>query len=217
MKQSFLCAACLIFTMTSAFAAEDVQPDISQNETSADVAVGTSQIVEQKKSLRFLLGVGETAGGDKLVIATYTDGSTDSISAGDGLAFYGGIGYHLNDAVSLQGTIGYHSESTKSASNGDVTFSRWPLELLAFYHVKEAFKIGGGIRLNKSPKVKGSGIASNINESFDSTIGLVIEGEYLFSSKVGVKVRRVSEKYKQSGSPVSVDGSHFGVLASFYF
>ena len=98
-----------------------------------------------------------------------------------------------------------------------MTFSRWPLELLAYYHVKEAFRIGEGVRLVNSPKVKGSGIASNLTGSFENTLGLVVEGEYLFASRFGVKVRYVSEKYKQSGRPVSFDGSHVGVLASFYF
>ena len=93
MKYQFPCAACLIFTMTSAFAVEEAQPGISHNETSPDVAVGSSQVMEQKNPLRFLLGLGLTAGGDKLVTVSYTDGSTDSISAGGGLLFYGGMDY----------------------------------------------------------------------------------------------------------------------------
>ena len=63
----------------------------------------------------------------------------------------------------------------------------------------------------------GSGIASNVNGSFASTLGLVIEGEYLISPLLGIKLRHVSEKYKPSGGSGSIDGSHLGVLASFYF
>lgn len=53
---------------------------------------------------------------------------------------------------------------------------------------------------------------------FDNTTGLVVEGEYRTSSKLGFKLRHVSEKYdaKAPLSGVTVDGSHIGLLMNWY-
>ena len=67
------------------------------------------------------------------------------------------------------------------------------------------------------PELKGSGLASNVNQTYDSTAGAVVEGEYLFTPHVGVKLRYVSEKFKPSNGGQSVDGSHAGLLLSYYF
>lgn len=170
-----------------------------------------------KKQLQYALGLGYTSGGDKLATAIYTDGSTDSISAGSGLIFYGGLGYRLKDKVSIQGNLGYHFDNTKAASNGKLTFRRIPLEFLGYYHAHNAVRLGGGVRMVFGSRLKGSGIASGLNQKFSNTVGLVIEAEYIASSKFGIKARYVNEKYKPENSPISLDGSHFGVLTSFYF
>ena len=208
MQHQLLLAIISFTTLTTAFAAEDNPPD-----SKADA----SQVAAHQKQLHYVLGVGLTSGGDKLATAFYTDGSSDSISAGSGLMFYAGLDYRMNDAASIQGTLGYHFDSTKAAKNGEITFSRIPLEFLAYYHVRDTIRLGGGTRMVFSPRVKGSGLANNINDSFPNTVGLVIEGEYLVTPTLGIKVRHVSEKYKPRNSPTSVDGSHFGVFANVYF
>lgn len=214
MKQQLPLAILLLVMLTSAFAAEDTAINPGGTAT-ADVAA-PSQVPQPPKPLRFLLGAGLTFGGDTLVTASYTNGSSDSITAGGFVMIYGGLDYRLDDAISFQGTLGYHVD-TITAQNGDVTFSRIPLELLAYYQLNDAFRFGGGARIVNSPELKGSGIAGNINGTFDNTVGLVIEGEYMMHRTFGIKLRHVSEHYQPSGSPVSVDGSHFGVLANLYF
>ena len=52
---------------------------------------------------------------------------------------------------------------------------------------------------------------------FDDTTGTVLEGEYLFSPHIGLKLRYVSEGFDVKGSNATADGSHFGVLLSYYF
>ena len=217
MKQFFLITILSFLTLTSALAAEDNQPVPASSETTPAIEHRETLIVNQKKPFRYLVGMGFTSGGDTLFDASYSDGSTDSVTAGGELMFYGGVDYRLNDVVSLQGTLGYHFDSTKPATNGEVSFNRWPLELLAYYHVKESFRLGGGFRIINNPKLEGSGIASSVSESYANTMGLVIEGEYLVGPTFGIKLRHVSEKYKVSGGSSSIDGSHLGILASFYF
>jgi hypothetical protein len=207
----------LVWMSSAAFAGEENQPVLIPGATAPVVAYGSHQAVERNKPLRFLLGLGVTFGGDTLATASYTNGSSQNITAGGGMMLYGGMDYRLNDAISLQGTLGYHFDDTKAATNGSLKFTRIPLDLLAYYHVNDNIRIGGGVRYVNSPELKGSGVASGINGSFDNTVGLVIEGEYLFKQRFGIKLRHVSENYRSSGSSVSINGSHFGVLASFYF
>ena len=217
MHQKLLLAICSLMTWTTVFAAEDSTPISDPQITATEVAHDAGETRGKKKQLRYLLGMGYTAGGDKLATATYTDGSSDSISAGSGLILYGGMDYRVKDTVSIQGSLGYHFDSTKAAQNGEVMFRRIPLEFLVSYQVRNAIRVGGGARMVFSPKVKGSGIASSLNDSFSNTVGLVIEAEYLVTPRFGIKVRHVSEKYKLKNSTVSLDGSHFGLLTSFYF
>ena len=216
MKQQSLFAILLLATMTSAYAAEESQPTLEQGGVTPVIADSAKQIAAKKKPLSIVLGVGVTFGGDTLGTAVYADGSTDSIKAGSGLLLHTGLDYRLNEAISLQGTLGYHFDTTMAASNGSATFSRIPLDLLAYYHVSDSFRVGGGPRTVFSPKIKTSGVASGNDVSFDNTIGLVIEGEYMPLRMLGVKLRYVSEKYKPSGSSYSFDGSHFGVLLNVY-
>ena len=216
MKHLDLFLIIALLMMHPAVAAEDNPSTPDPNNTAA-VAGDANPNVEQKNPLRFLVGAGLTVGGDKLGTMTYSDGSTDSITAGGLLMLYGGLDYRLNNTFSLQGTLGYHFDATKKATNGEVTFSRIPLELLAYYHISEAIRLGAGIRYVASPRIKGSGIASSANDSFDNATGVAIEGEFMATPILGIKVRHVTEKYRKTGFSGSIDGSHFGVLASVYF
>jgi opacity protein-like surface antigen len=179
-------------------------------------ATFSAQAADAAAPFKFVLGAGLTFGGDTLANVTYTDGTTDSIKAGGLFALYGGGEFRVGDAVSLQATIGYHVDDTKAASNGSVKFSRYPVDLLAYYHLNDKFRLGAGAQFVNSPKLDGSGVASNINMSFESTTGVVLEGEYLFNPKMGLKVRAVTEKFKPTGSSVSTNGNHVGVMFNFY-
>lgn len=206
----------LFATLTSAYAAEDSQPVLEQTETAPVVADSANQIAKQDKRLHVVLGGGLTFGGDTLGTFVYTNGSTDSIKAGELLLLHAGLDYRLSEEVSLQGTLGIHTDTTKKASNGEVTFSRFPLDLLAYYHVSDAFRIGGGTRIVFGSKLKGTGIAANVNDSFDNSIGVVIEAEYMAIPMLGIKLRHVTEKFRPAGSSFNIDSSHFGVLVNLY-
>ena len=166
---------------------------------------------------RFVLGGGLTLGGDTLTSVPFTDGSTRSVKAGSIFAIYGGAEYRLGTAVSLQATVGYQVDDA-TGSNGSVRFSRYPVDLLAYYHVNDQFRLGGGAQLVNSARLStsGAGSAFAANTSYDSTTGVVIEGEYLFNPKMGFKVRAVSEKFKQTGTNNSVSGNHLGLLFNYY-
>ncbi len=167
-------------------------------------------------SLHPLLGAGLTSGGETLATVHYTDGSSSNIRSGGLLAVYGGLDYRFANRTSLQATIGYHVDN-RSARNGSLRFERYPIELLGYYGISEQFRLGLGIRYVTNPRIVGSGIAGGNNLDFENTTGAIVEGEYLFSPRFGLKVRAVNEKYTLKGSSVSVSGNHGGVYFSYYF
>ena len=168
-----------------------------------------------QKQLRFLVGTGLTFGGDKLMTVEYENGVEMDIRAGGMIAFTAGIDYRVNDAFSFQGTIGYHVDNT-SARNADARFERFPVELLAYYHVSPSWRIGGGARYVNSPTLKTQGFGFG-DISFDNTVGGVLEAEYLMNRHVGFKLRYVMEKYERKNRVGETDGNHVGIFANYYF
>lgn len=85
--------------------------------------------------LRFYGGMGLTLGGDKIASVTYTNGSESDINAGHGVQPSGGIDYRWSETFSMQMSIGYNV-SGAFADNGDVSFSRWPIEVLGYLRTR---------------------------------------------------------------------------------
>ncbi|WP_182915726.1 outer membrane beta-barrel protein [Massilia cavernae] len=168
--------------------------------------------------LRFVIGAGLTFGGDRLATTSYTNGTSANIRAGSGLQLAAGAEYRLSPLFSLQGTVGYHIHFTPEASNGDADFSRIPVELIAYYHANEKWRVGGGMRFVRNAKLSGSGFASGLDESFDDTTSGIVEAEYLYSPSLGFKLRGVSEKYDSRRYAIgSAKANHLGMFANFYF
>jgi hypothetical protein len=186
----------------------------------AALAIGTAfsaHAADAGTPFHFLLGIGLTYGGDTLVTVPFTDGTTDNVKAGGLLQVYGGGEYRINDQFAVQATLGYHVSDTRAASNGSVRFTRVPVDLLALYSVTDKVRLGAGAQFVSGPELKGSGVASNVSQKYDSTTGAIVEGEYLFSPHVGLKLRYVSEKFTPSNGGAKVDGSHAGLMFNYYF
>lgn len=175
-----------------------------------------AQAQTRYRPVDFLVGVGFTAGGSKLTTVQYTDGSSQDIRAGSGLLLYAGVEAGVGEFASLQATLGYHVDTTHG-SNGDVRFSRYPIELLAYVPVNPALRLGAGLQFVNNPKLQGSGVASSVDVRFDSTVGVVLEGEYRVTPRVGVKLRAVSERLNATATNQDVSGDHIGLLCSYYF
>ena len=171
----------------------------------------------QERNVRGIVGLGLTLGGDTLATVTYFDGTTDSIKAGGMVHLYGGAEFRISPQLTMQATVGYHVDNTNGNSNGTLRFSRYPVELLAHYQINDKVRLGGGARLVNSAKLGSSGVLSGLDVSFNSTVGVVLEGEYMIAPQLGLKLRGVSEKYEPNGGGSSVDGNHIGFYGSWYF
>ena len=96
---------------------------------------------------------------------------------------------------------------------------------MAYYHLNDKFRLGGGLRIVNHAKLKLNGtggflnVPGNFKDTFSSATGLVIEGEWLPDPTVGIKLRSVSgEKYQSNHFPgVLFKGDHVGLLANYYF
>jgi len=175
-----------------------------------------SGVQAQQGGVRGILGIGLTTGGDTLASIQYTDGSTADIRAGGLVHFYGGLEVRLAPQLTMQGTVGYQVDDTGSYSNGSLRFTRYPFEWLAHVQISPNVRVGGGLRFVTDAKVSGSGVLSGIEIDYGSTTGGVIEGEYLVTPNIGLKLRFVGEKYTPSAGGPSADGNHVGFYFNWY-
>ncbi|MYM21055.1 outer membrane beta-barrel protein [Duganella sp. FT135W] len=176
--------------------------------------VGAAQ-AQTQSPVRFLAGLGISGGGDNLATAKYTNGSSQKIKAGGGVYFTTGADYRLSEEFSVQGTVNFHVDDT-NANNGSIKFQRFPVELLGYYHVDNNWRVGAGVRYTASPKLTSSGAASGLDVKFDNAVSGVLEAEYFWTPKFGMKMRYVNETFKKSGYP-DVKANHVGISANYYF
>jgi hypothetical protein len=165
-----------------------------------------------------VLGMSLTGGGKTLLKVEMEDGGSQTVSSGGLVHLFGGFEYRAPGApVSFQATVGYHADSI-GASNGDASFTRVPFELLGFWHVADNLRLGGGARKATSSKFRSSGAADVGDFNMSTSVGLVLQGEYLFGEHASVFLRYVHEDYK---SPVlqggEVSGDHGGIGMSYRF
>jgi hypothetical protein len=169
------------------------------------------------QEVRPVFKVGIDTGGDTVVTALFTNGSTKSIKANELLFLAGGVSI-LNDDKNLQAevTLGIKLDSI-TASNGDIDFTRYPLDALVFYR-ESKFRVGGGLTYHFSPKVSGSGVAGGVNVNFKDALGVILQADYLIWRGMSVGLRYTILDYKTSSGPSrTVNSDGFGVAFSMYF
>lgn len=168
-----------------------------------------------------VLGIAATGGGKTLVTVQFEGDRPDQkISSGGLVQFFGGVEYRdPNGAYAIQTTLGYHVDRA-DASNASLSFSRIPLEVLGFWNANEHIRLGGGLRKALNARFETTGDASADFPDFNmrSSLGFVLQGEYLFGEHMSVFLRYVNENYKSNRLVGGeVDGDHGGVGFSYRF
>jgi hypothetical protein len=170
-----------------------------------------------------LVGIAITGGGDKLSSIEYTNGTSQSVTAGGLVQFYGGAEFHQQGSpIGFQATLGYHVDQA-NARNGNQKFERFPLEAIALFNATPKFRFGLGARYSMDAKFSSDGAGYVGNGKFKSQLGGLVMGEWLITPSMGLQVRFVSEKFKLKGvaadgsNDVTVDGTHGGVGFNYYF
>lgn len=167
-----------------------------------------------------VLGLSFTSGGDTVDELRYVDGTTQTIKAGGQYNVkLGGELRFDNLPIQLQGTLNWHYVND-AASNAEASYTRYPLELLAFYNFNTKWRVGGGLRYILNPKYKFKFENDPTYEfKFEPSLGYVLEGEYFYSAGTSISARYVKVSLPWNYGPFSgkLDGSHIGFGFNIYW
>jgi len=184
--------------------------------SAATLAQARSPLDDGPRPVRFTVGGGFTNGGDKLATAVFSDGSTQNVRAGNRLQLYLGADIRFTPMWHLGISAGYHSDVANSGT-GRVRFSRYPIEFIGYIKPLRHWRFGIGPRVSLNPRLRASGDAAGLAESFEAALGGVLEVEYMPHSQQGIKLRYVAERYDSSSGFSAVKGDHIGLLFNWYF
>ncbi|MCH9814682.1 MAG: hypothetical protein K0U47_12160 [Epsilonproteobacteria bacterium] len=155
-------------------------------------------------------------GGDKLASIGYTNGDTANLYAGGGVGFTGGILFVPKTTPELQTlvSIGYMFDSA-DASNGDVTFGRFPLSVIQYYVINQ-WRVGVGATYHMSPTLESDGFGYSDEEvDFDNGLGALAEIDYLFPSGMIIGFRATLMEYEYRKD--TIDGNRYAAVLGYKF
>jgi len=145
-----------------------------------------------------------------------SDGSTQKLSAGGLVHLAAGLVYTpAGTPLVVEATLGYKVDDV-TGSNGQLQFSRWPLELLASYRI-ERHRVGGGLAYHLSPTYTCDvGGLCNFSSTADDALGAVVQYAYGnydggFVWDVGARLTFIT--YRAPGGDFG--GTSFGAFCSF--
>ena len=174
-----------------------------------------------QQNFHFGMQFGITGGGDTLATANFSNGRSEDIKAGGLLHLAAGVVWTPAD-IPFAGHLmfGYHVDSI-TADNGDLRFSRYPIEFLALYTGAGKLRLGAGLRYVNSPKLTVSiDGQQSTHVDYDNTVGAIAEIGYQFSPKMWLALRGTFEDYKAravNGNNVVAGGTSSGNSVGLYF
>jgi hypothetical protein len=167
----------------------------------------------QAADVRPLLKAGLDFGGDTLVTARFEDGETRDIKANEGVYLGGGVAI-ISDAKDWEChlTLAYKF-ALINADNGDIEWTRVPLEALVFYRFQRV-RVGGGLAYHLNPSVEGSGVVGGLNIHFKDALGAIVQVDWRITDNVALGARYTMIEY-DAKSPVSGSASGNGLGLAF--
>ena len=147
-------------------------------------------------------------GGDDIATLAFTNGDTQNIKAGQGVAF--GVGGWFRPAESvpfeIQGILGYKVVFNAS-DNADIKVTRTTLQLNGIYRFANDWYAGGGYTMHMSPELDGDGFFEDIE--FDDANGFTFEFGWKW-----VGLHYTSMEYSSPGYE-DADASHIGIRFTY--
>ena len=175
----------------------------------------------------FHLGLGLAFGGDKLATGTYTNGEQTSLTAGSGFFLSVGgtltpIWYANTYGLGIGGSFGFKLDHI-GASNGDVSFIRYPLDLWVQVLMRVSgtwhLAVAGGAHKEYGANLSGTGIAQGMQSDLQSPLGWSGEFGLQWSpswyTAYAFFVRLTKVRYTNNLG--SVDGTNVGLGVAFHF
>jgi len=171
-------------------------------------AASVVQAAEPVKRGGFLGQLDLDFGGDDLATVAFTNGESQNVKAGQGVAF--GLGGYFRPIESspfeLQGILGYKVVFT-AADNADIKVTRTMLQLNGIYRFANNWYAGGGYTMHMSPELDGDGFFEDVE--FDDASG--------FTAEVGWKWVGLHYTKMEYSSPgfEDADASHVGIRFTY--
>lgn len=113
-------------------------------------------------------------GGSRVATTTFTDGSTQTMQAGQGGTFAVGaeVRPSAGSPLVVRGTVGWKFVTT-AASNTSIGLTRVPLELVASWSIDNNWRVGAGYVRHTAIEFDAGGFGPDV--SFDDANGATIE------------------------------------------
>lgn len=111
-------------------------------------------------------------GGEEVAEVIFTDGSRQSLTAGNGGTFSFGAEYRPVPRLGLRGTLGWKF-STSAADNVNVMFTRFPIEGVASWSLNDDWRVGAGVSHHANINLDFDGLGPNLK--FDPATGATLE------------------------------------------
>jgi hypothetical protein len=141
-----------------------------------------------------ILRSGLDFGGEKIVTVPTTDGNK-SLNSNQGLYLGGGVAILDEDRnFELDVTLAFKF-ALIHGTDFDVTWTRLPLDVLAFYRF-EHVRLGGGLTYVINPRVEGSEAASTVDTKFKNALGGVVQVDWLITRNIATGLRYTFVKYE---------------------
>ena len=173
-------------------------------------------LASRAAEVRPMFKVGYDTGGDTLVAAVFTDGSTETIKANEGFHIGGGVSIvPASSNLEIEVSLSYKFQFI-TAANGDIDWTRMPLDALVFYRFPKV-RLGGGLTYHLNPKLKGSGVVGGLNIKFDDALGYVLQADYRITQTIAAGVRFTSVEYEASGAAATAKSNGLGVTFGMSF
>jgi len=162
-----------------------------------------------------VLEAGLHFGGDKVFGTTvYTTSGATDINAGELYSLGIGVGLDLAPDLETRITFGIKEDGV-IASNGDVRFTRYPIDVL-FLKRTGGWKIGGGVTYHLNPEYYDSYDYPTISVPFKDSVGFLLE----LDRELGVMYiggRLTIIDYETTSGSYKVSGNSFGVIGGIRF
>ena len=153
----------------------------------------------QAAEIRPLVKAGVDVGGDTMVTVVFTDGDTQKVRANDGFYLGGGAAI-IDDAQDMEYhvTLAYKF-ALIDGDNGDIEWTRIPLEALAFYRFQHV-RFGGGLTYHINPKLEGSGLVGGLDVEFKNALGVVLQADWRITELIASAARYTFLEYDAEGA-----------------
>jgi hypothetical protein len=180
-----------------------------------DAAAQTPEPPQHTRSVGFLLRMNFDFGGEELAEVSISDGSTRTLKAGGLWTGAAGLFYQApGSALAVEGTIGIKFDQA-GASNGSISFTRFPVDLVISY-THEGLRLGGGPTLHLSPSVDcDAGLCGEeVSIPLNQALGGIAQLAYGFrrgNSAFDIGARYTYIHYSGTDVP-SFSGSSMGVF-----